>query len=60
LAAYLAAEALVDCVGVVAYAGFEDYFGSFDCGDVFGEVAVEQNQVGLFAWRYCADAFSFA
>ena len=56
LPADFAAEALVDCVGVVAYAGLEDHFWSFDCGDVFGEVAVEQDQVGLLACGYRADA----
>jgi hypothetical protein len=49
-------ETLVNTLRIVSDAGREDELGFFDHRDVFREVAVEQDQIGLFAFGDAADA----
>lgn len=47
-------------MGVVGDAVFEDEFDVFEVGDFLARIAVDDDEVGVFAGLECADAVSFA
>ena len=57
---HFAAQAFVNCVRIVANARLEHDFRFFDRSDVFGEVAIQQDQISLLARSDRADAFGLA